>query len=299
MAYETGVASTPTDLLTKLCTFAAANGWTQHTCLTGRALSKGTVVVGLNGDADSLDTRGATAVNTGLAWDAQPNNSGLSHVCNIGAGPYTAYHFYTAVEDSKDLLWAVIEISAGIYRHWMVCDLIKFGTFTGGTYTDSVNWNTGTNEFDQPDSSYHRYICDTYCANGLPYGQVWCDVDGLSNNWFRLESGNTMTPASTRGTGTIRVYGKGNAYHDIQYQRWNLRTPLWPLEVVVNRPSSLRSQVGRAPACRYINLRNHSVGEILSIGGDNWQLWPACARTDTPGDNVNTSSGYYGYAIKR
>ena len=298
MAYETGVASTPADLLTKLCTFAAANGWTQHTCLTGRALSKGTVVVGLNGDADSLDTRPATAVDTGLDWNAQPNNSAWSHVCNIGAGPYTAYHFYTAVEDSKDLLWAVIEISAGIYRHWMVCDLVKFGTWTGGTYTDSQYHNTGGTYFDQPDSSYHRYICDAFGNNSGSNGTCWCDVDGLTNNWFRIDNA-TVTTAGTRGTGVQRTYGKALSYDNIQYQRWNLRTPLWPMEVFVNRPSNLKSMAGRVPGARIINLRNHSVGEILSIGGDNWQLWPAVARTDTIGGGINTSTGYYGYAIKR
>ena len=298
MAYETGVASSPADLVTKLCTFAAANGWSQHTPTSGRALSKGNVVIGLNGDADSLDTRAATAVDTGVAWDAMTGNSGVTHVCDIGAGPYTAYHFYTAVEDGKDLLAAVIEISSGIFRTWIACDLVQFGNWTGGTYTDSIEWNDSADRFDEPDNSYHRYIADTIHSNASETGHFRCDIDGLTPNWVTVNDYNDFT-ASTRGTGCMRTQGKWDTFETIRYQRWNLRSPMWPLELFVNRPSSLRSPVGRVPAMRFISLRNHTPGEILNVGGDNWQLWPACARTDTPGDNTNTSSGYYGYAIKR
>lgn len=299
MAYETGVASDPADLVTKLCTFAAGNGWTQYTCTPGRALAKGNVVIGLNGDADSLDTRAATAVDTGAAWNAQTGNSGTTHVCDLGAGPYTAYHFYAITEDGKDLLAACIEISAGIYRHWVTCDLVKFGAWTGGTYTDSVEWNDGASYFDEPDSSYHRYIADTLHSNAAQTGHFRCDVDGASPNWATVRDYNDFT-TPTGGIGVMRTQGKlDTPLSSIGYQRWNLRTPLWPLELFITRGSSLRSPVGRVPAMRAVNLRNHTPGEIVSIGGDNWQLWPVCARTNTPGDNTNTSSGYYGYAYKR
>ena len=300
MAYETGVASTPQDLINKLCTFAAANGWSQHTLNAGRGVSNGNVVLAFAWTSTEMWTQAATAIDTGAAWDAQPGTSAIVHKCDLGAGPYTAYHFYAVTEDSKPLLAACVEISAGIFRHWIGCDLVKFGSgWTGGTYTDSVNWNDGSSTFDEPDSTFHRTIADATHSNADESGHFRCEVDGQTPGWCTVNDANDFTSPG-RGTGSGRSNGKWNTLlQDVHYQRWNLRTPMWPVELFVNRPSSLRSPVGRVPAMRFVSLRNHAPGEIVTVGGDNWQFWPICARTDTPGDNTNTSSGYYGYAYKR
>lgn len=301
MAYETGVASTPADLRSKLDTFAAANGWTITTLLDGhKAYSKGNVVVAVATDSNYLYGRGALSVNAGANWNAQPNTSSWQHRTNIGAGPYTAYHFYALTEEGKDLLAAVIEISSGVFRHFIICDLIKYGAWTGGTYTNSVLWNTGTQWINSPGSTYHRTICDAYQVNSEAGGHFWCNTDGLTDNWCLEWYYNDFT-ASTRGPGNTNTEGMANWYRDAGWQRWNLRTPLIPMELFVNRPSNLRSIIGRIPAMRHANLRNHSVGEILNIGGSDFQLWPVCARTDTWGSGNSTvySSAYSGYAYKR
>jgi len=299
MAYETGVASTPTDLVNKLVTFAVANGWTSHSPLSGKVISKGNVVCGLFGQASTLDTRGAITALNGVAWNAQTGNSGTTHQCNIGAGPYTAYHFYSLSEESKELLAAVIEIAAGVYRHWMLCDLIKAGSWTGGTYTDSVNWDTSSDDINVPESNEHQVIADSLHVNSPQTGHYWVDSDSGVNSWGRVADADSFTLRN--GVGSVRGQGK-NAYgYAIGYQRWNLRTPLWPIELFVNRNSSLRSPLGRVPAMRHLNMRNHTPGEILTIGGDDFQLWPICARTETWDDTSSTvySSGYHGYAYKR
>lgn len=299
MAYETGTASSVSDLLTKLVTFATANGWTNNSPSTGVVLSKGTVVCGLFANSPNLDTRGAITVANGSAWNAQTGNSSTTHQMDIGAGPYTAYHFYALTEGSKDLLAVCVEISAGVFRHWILCDLIKVGSFTGGTYTDSVNWNDGAIYINVPDSSYHRFIADSANANASQAGHFWVDSDGGSNTWGTVRDETDFTLRA--GVGSVRGAGKWTKMMSIGYQRWNLRTPLWPIELVVTRASSYRTPLGRVPAMRLVNIRNHTPGEILTIGGADFQLWPVCARTDAWGDTSSTipSSGHYGYAYKR
>jgi hypothetical protein len=300
MAYETGVASSPADLLTKLATFAVTNGWA-NTAASGGGLmlSKGQIVVGLNTDSDELFSRGATAVNGALAYNAQPNNSGTTHSCDLGAGPFTAYHFYSLVEEGKDLLAACVEISSGVFRHWVAADLIKFGAWTGGPYFNSQNHNDGSSEANDPYSSYHRYICDTQQSNASQSGHAWVDVDGLTNNW-KLETHDGDYTASTRGPGVFRQDGMLYWFSQVGYQRFNLRTPLFPADIYVNRPSSLRSIMGRIPAFRLCSMRNHTPGEIVTIGGADFQLWPCVSRTDAWGATSTTpSSGYFGYAYKR
>lgn len=301
MAYETGVASSPADLLTKLATFAVTNGWANTAASGGGlVLSKGQVVVGLNTDTDELFSRGALSVNGGLAYNAQPNNSGTTHSCNLGVGPFTAYHFYSLVEGGKDLLAACVEISSGVFRHWVACDLIKYGAWTGGSYFNSQSHNGSSTEANDPYSSYHRYICDSQQSNASQAGHAWVDVDGLTNNW-KLETQDGDYTASTRGPGTFRQGGMAYWPLQVGYQRWNLRTILMPAEIFVNRPSSLRSIMGRIPAFRLCQIRNHAPGEIVTIGGADFQLWPCVARTDTWGSNSSTipSSGHFGYAYKR
>jgi len=301
MAYETGVASSPVDLRGKLDTFAAANGWTITTLLDGhKAYSKGQVVVAVATDSIYLYGRGALSVNAGANWNAQPNTSTWQHRTNLGAGPYTAYHFYALTEEGKDLLAAVIEIQSGVFRHFVICDLIKYGAWTGGTYTNSIWWSTASYAINQPASSYHRCIGDAYQSNAEAGGHYWCDVDGRTNAWC-LEWHYSDYNASDRGPGTMGTEGMANWIRDAGYQRWNLRTPLIPVEMMVNRPSSLRSMVGRIPAMRHCNLRNHTVGEIVNIGGSDFQLWPVVARTDSWGSSNSTiySSAYWGYAYKR
>jgi hypothetical protein len=300
MPYQTGAASDPSDLLADLITFATSNGWTVQTPTSGKVFSKGTVFCGVNADADSLDSRGCTSYSSGSAWNAQPNHSGITHICNLGAGPYTAYHFYAETEEGKDFLGVVVEISAGVYRHWILCDLIKYGTWTGGGYSDSTLHDTTSDDTNRTNSVNHRYIADTI-YEGTARGQFHCDNDGETDHFVLVASANAVAAPIDYGTGSVR--GDGKWYNAVVtgYQRWNLRTPLWPIELFVNRASSLRSIAGRVPAMRYCSLRNYVPGEILAIGGDDWQLWPVTSRTDTSGANPSStpSSGHYGYAYLR
>jgi len=301
MAYETGVASSPSDLASKLATFAAANGWSIASTLDNhRVFSKGQVVVAVATDADELFGRGCLSVNSGANWNAQPGTSPWQHATNLGAGPFTAYHFYALVEEGKDLLAAVIEIQSGVFRHFVIADLIKYGAWTGGTYTNSVRWNTGANELNYPWSSYHRVIGDAAQQNSQAGGHYWCDADGRTNAWCLEWDHNDFT-ASDRGPGTQRGDGMQNYFMDVGWQKWNMRTVLMPVDLFLNRPSSLRSLVGRVPAMRHVNLRNHTVGEIINIGGSDFQLWPHVARSDSWNvyNNGIYSSAYNGYAYKR
>lgn len=298
MAYETGSASDPADLLTKLITFASANGWTVNTPTSGKVFVNGQVVVGVKDQADTLDARGAITYAAGSAWDAQTNNSGVTHQCDIGAGPYTAYHFYATVELSKPLLAVILEKSAGIFRHFILTDLIKYGTYTGGVFTDSVNWADNAGNANQPDGNAHRVIADTNPSNN-PHGHVWIDYDAKTNNWQPLTVANSSIDVD-ECAGSVRLNGISNELVVKGFCRFNERVIGVPIELFANRSSSLRSIIGRVPNMRAINILSFSPGELVTIGTDTWQVFPIVARTATWGSGSTTpSSGPYGYAYKR
>lgn len=294
--YETGIASSPTDLLGKLATFAGGLGWTFDVPASGDyVIHKGNIYAGVDATATQIQTRPCTGFNGAAAWDAQPGASATTHITTPGAGPFTAYHFFVGDEDGSEYIHVVIEISANNFRHWVLGDLIKSGAYTGGTYSDSTLASTSTNNMDNPDYDGHRFICDT--ATSIEHGQVWCDFDGAASpNWVTIGFGASQAGG---GNGTMRLQGLFHAFHEAGPSEWNLRTPLIPLMYLVNRASSLRSVVGRIPHMRQINLTNLSPGEIITYGSDDWMVFPVfIRRTTAPGNGV-LSSGIYGYAYRR
>lgn len=296
--YETGVANDPTDLLSKLVTFATAHGWTAQNPLTGdKVLSIGTIFAGIDATATGWDTRGCLSFDNSLAYNAQPGNSGVTQNTLWTAGPYTAYHFYVGDEGGRHYAHVTVEITAGRFNHWVLGELVKSGTWTGGTYVDSTRASTTSADMDNPDSGNHRSICDAG-NSGSESGHIYCDYDAKVNNWAVLRAADDIANSAS-ACGTNRAAGIYAPFFIVQDIGWNLRTPLLPAIYTVNRGSSLKSPIGRIPNFRLVGLRNLTPGELVTYGGATWQVFPMLLRRDTlPGDG-NLNSAYYGYAHLR
>jgi hypothetical protein len=296
MAYETGTSSGPSDLVSKLLTFAAANGWTVTPATVGSVLSKSDIVCGILADATTIQLCGGLSASGAVAWNAQPNNPGVSFSCNVGAGPYPAYHFYSDAESGAERLYASIEISSGIYRHLLMCRLVKIGAWTGGTYIAATYHLLSTPYIDSKEASQHAYLADT---NGISNHHLSCDTDGRVNSWSTgVDSGSSVV---TGFHGNYRNGGLGYNSLQVGHARFSLRTILQPLLIFQIRPSGLRSIVGYVPNLRGVNMELYPVGFLDNIGGDDWRMWPNTLRTDNNGSIGSTtpSSGWYGYASRQ
>ena len=300
MAYQTGVASSPSDLLTKLATFAGANGWTVNTPASGRVFVNGDIYVGAYGDdvAGQIQTCGALGYAGGAAWNAQTNSAAWHTRATLSAGPFTSYHFFAGTEDGSPYLHSVVEVTAGRYGHFSFGRLVKSGPFTGGTYCESVFWNELPQYIDNANSSDHQVLgCSIGNVSNVSLrNHFWADVDGLSNNWVLMDSATQLSTASTRGTGSCRQNGLLNNQYSNASIASNRRTPLHPVYLFVNRPASLRSLAGRLPEVRHLHIGEIADGEVITIGADNWQVFPITKRGTQDND---FSSGNYGYAYKR
>lgn len=297
MDYETGVASDPGDLVSKIGVFAAANGWTfSAPSGGGNVLRKDDVVVGIIGQSSQLQARGALTYNGSAAWDAQTNNSGVTLIVDIGAGPYTAYHFFTGEEDTRDYLHVVVEISASHFRHFAIGQLIKEGAYTGGVHVSGTNWNNGVTVQNMPDAGNHQVVCDANCASSTEH--LWVDYDSKTDNWQIVGPAND--DEEDEFAGSVRTNGITNPFTVQGFQSWNLRNHMAPMHFFANRPSGLKSPIGRVPNMRMIGLQNLTPGETIDIGGDAWMVFPIIQRTETSGSSNSSieSSGFYGYAYK-
>ncbi len=308
--YETGTATDTTDLITKLITFATANGWTVNTPASGRVFTKGGLYFGLNWDSTTVYVAGATGYAAGSAWSAQPGASATQPRANDMAGPYQAYHFFTGT--APDYLHVVVETSAGIFKHFMFGQIAKHGTFTGGEYIGAVYWHPTVVAANQtpnhPNFGTHAVPFDSNAssATAVHRSAVRADIDGKTNNWMVFRDADTWNGNYAKGVmrGSA-VSGDGGSLfgslHTRSPSEFNAITPLLPILVAVDRPSSMTSPIGYAPDLRYINVTNITPGETLTIGGVEWMCFPLIQKTATFNNSSSTipSSGTFGLAYRK
>ncbi|MGZ7834776.1 hypothetical protein ACXR8X_32390, partial [Pseudomonas aeruginosa] len=103
MAYFTGTANNPADLLAKVRVHAESLGW-----VTDRASASEWICHNADGywsfnaGANQFQIAGNTGFDNGLAWNAQPGNSVQNNpysskeatIAQLSAGPFTRYHLF-------------------------------------------------------------------------------------------------------------------------------------------------------------------------------------------------------------
>lgn len=242
MAYQTGTATSPTDLLQKIQAFIAANGWTIDQGAvdgTGYRLHahRGAVYINLRSAIAELRDAGGTftpaygnnaftginiytgdGYNAASDWRSQSGGPiGIGTAYNVGnvmplpAGSIVAYHLFS--NDSGGHIVCVIEKTSGIFTHlgWGI-SIEKSGTFTGGQYhfgaVDIYFYNNQALNYPGLVYSASTPGCHTnYSTTTNIRSYLKVAVDG--GNWVGI--GNT-TAASGGSTGSI---GSCNATQSI------------------------------------------------------------------------------------
>lgn len=304
VVYETGTSTGPADLIaTKLATFAAAQGWTVQSIAGGMLqFVKGDVRVNFFWDADDINAMMSADYGAGLAWNLQTTRSGITSLSNLGAGPYTAYHFYSGTDSGAEYLHCVVEVSAGRFFHFCMGTLIKFGAYTGGQYFESQYITSNWRQLPYTSTTATRTIFDgstDYSTSNA--GQIRADIDAKTNNWLATASAWAGNKYTGGGRGGLYM----NLLHPIQYQKYNSLTPVFPILIFADRPSSLRSAIGRVPDMRTVSMRNLTPAQTLTIGGVDWHCFPMWTRSEAAGAFLSSPttepymSWYHGFAYRK
>ena len=226
--YQTGAATSPTDLLDKIVTFLTGQGWTSDSVAvdgTGKRahLHKGSDYVNLRSHVNeaiwpnvqsSPNSTGigiymGTGYSGASGWSLQaggPKVSGTSDT--LGAtmrmlsGAITAYHFF---DDGNDNIAVIVERSGGLFTHLgFGRSFTKAGTVTGGKYFWSAAAATygGTTSAimgnDDQSAAPPFGIMQPYnTASSLERGNagfVQADVDGFTGKWIGFSMSGTTFP---------------------------------------------------------------------------------------------------------
>jgi len=320
MAYETGVATSQQDLLSKLGTFASGNGWTQDEFDTTNkrlSLHKGTIYVQFRWDAvDAISMYHSLGfIGTGTSPGNHTDDSGNGQtaanplttgrrVNRIGNGPFTAYYFFTN-SSPADYIHVVLEFSPGLFRHVTFGKLVKNGTWTGGEFAGCEFIAASSTGLD---NTSHYVLCDgrhdqdntlpmTIHVEGLPgqtAGTKWGIVWGPSTNLGTDRGGAARNPL----IGGLRESFLQAALGWFSANPNNGFVPMFPLQIFRRRLTSPEQWInlGTIPDLRYINIKFVNAADEFTVGGDTWKCFPWVKKTTTANAD---ESGNMGIAIRK
>lgn len=310
MAYQTGTATSPADLLDKLRIFAAANGftvnyWGDRTAGTAPRkalhLTAGVVNVAFHSDSAAgtaiipghfIEVHSHNAWEAGKGTESQTERS-RAVTCNDLTGPYQAYHFIVNGAGPTPHIAVIVETSAGTFKHFGAGKLEGFGALATGVYVYASAWSLHPSYIDKPVSPDHCFpFCSYEGSRRAGYGTVVrADSDTISPRWY--------TPSPPSGSdallGGFRELNSRATVKLPFYAGASDRTGraiLTPCLIAGFRGAGFYSWLGQPPNMRWIRLKYLDPGEVLTIGTDQWKVFPVIRKNGGVGQPNSDDFGY-------
>lgn len=320
MSYEKSQSTSMIDLFQKLSTFAVANGWTEDHSdyVTNRRLSihRSTIYTQFNWDP-------ATPANVGIYQSTGFSGSGTApgnHTGDSGQGIVSnsnttlATGRHVALDNDTNNYWffesdtylhVVVEVTSGVFAHFGMGILSKFGdNWTGGEYAYGVKQGSLNNTSGSIDSN-GCYLLDGLTSNSNVAFMPSLKMSGIPNqaaSTWGVVGGAITTPGNDRGgSARSKVYGgyRGNtmarAFGRIGSSNAQGLVPFYPITCFAQTSTSDLYYLGAMPDVRGMNIQYYNPGDEVVVGGDTWVLFPSRQKSEF---NV-TGSKYQGIAYKK
>ena len=266
------------------------------------------------------------AYTTGTTNAHTQTNLRKTAICGSMTQSFINYHLFTNA--TGDYIHCVIEETAGYFRHFAFGQLTKYCTFTGGQYVQGTFWpeasagglDFGTTEALIPFGANGMDATSSY-YNVRGFNSFRADLDSVTNKWIlQTKSQSVSQPAGYFGmtsycndqTNNSRASNQsagsanaqtlfGDIFYDGAPMAWNGVAPLCPLMVTATRSTiNLWSLLGEFPDVRYINIKNLSPGDEITLGADTWKVFPIFCKSNTWVSGQATPLSYeHGLAYKK
>jgi len=320
MSYQTGTATDPEDLMTKLDTFLTGTpGWTSElfSAANNRAIwSKVGVSAKLYGDWDannigvSMIQDVASPIDQALlsqiGSEFTSNTITSRRYCNLVPGPYPSYHFF----EDDDYVHVVIEKDSGIYRHFGFGQSLKLGKWTGGMYAHGHFWDQTTAAIDVPTSLNHLAAWSGSNSGNATRG-AGMHAEGLPDQVGAAKYLRQTTNTSTNdndGEDIGNVFpggwmdGQNVHFMAVGASQLNGFKPLIPIPLYNWHFGSVPDRarlLGYIPDMRSISLLGLNVGQEITVASDTWIVFPI-TRKGNNGSSFNQEQSFdYGIAYKK
>lgn len=281
MAYVSGTANSVADLLTAIRNACTANGWT----LSGNVLHKGACFVEVMVD----DTGSYISVQAGTGIDGANNLTGRADTPAAAIGvtlfvyigsadiPFAypvAYEVFIHADPDEVYVHTSFAVDAHQQMGW--------GAAQQPGLAGSGNWYAGC----RPERG-------GYGMGGMQPGGQTDDASyqGVSLFGGTLNYSCGVHHALDGPTWLVRG-SVADAMNILMRQpnQWNGEAILVPIRVYADRPSGFISPVLECAHARFVNIANLTDGQIITLGGDRWKVYPFARRgssfTSTDVDNT-------------
>ncbi len=304
MAYQTGVSSTLTDLVTTMITFAGANGFTAgptwnytdaSIIYDVRTLLKNGVyymfAIPRTGTTYLFINSCTVTPSTGTMLVQGGAHVANQRVSNL-IGPHVGYHFF----GDGNCVNVAVEIVTNVFVHINFGEMIKNGTYTGGQYVTALDiLGISGNSLQTPFA---------YAQNQLPFDTA----DIGSTGGGAAFQGHVRTPVAGptvslgRSTTSTRAYSSGlglttgRPMVDVSPNTINGRAVLVPINIVQSSSADVGPyyQLGYVGNARFVNIANLNAKEMVNT---DWMVFPI-SQKNGPG-TVYLSSLNYGMAYRK
>jgi len=323
MAYQTGVVNNLVDIQTAIRLFLVANGWTWSGGGGGPVLHKDQIFVKfITPTADTVMFVGTTALSGGSDTPRQVGMgrmvySGIGNVPALITFPATYWAFLNDDEfyfilnyDTtryQFVTWgkSTLDVGAGatgMFIAGTVNELLTYGGYTNISAGITISANGGglssihSRRSAAPfwDSSQNANSTSMSIYTDLTASFVHSNLGGAS--WrLGVQPSNDATRWDYPGNGYA-----GNL-QSVLPNAWNGESPFLPLRayrLVAETKISLVLDLRHARQCR---IDNFSDNEIVTIGTDEWQVFPFHRRNVVArnGGSSIDHTGTFGWAIRK
>lgn len=305
MAYETGSASSPSDLLDKLRAFLLTNGWTINSFATlgsGKRLhiQKGSCYFNFRAyhnetlssanDLNNQTTAGFWGIGgypsdgySGASnWNAQPGNPlYVTYVrggyANQLSSAIPTYHFFTYSDITE--VHVVIEFVTGKFQHINFGDLQKYnGSASGGRWMSMPTWgdsglpNINGVDYLSGGASMVPFRTSAYSQSFTYYNSsmVRVNIDN-HDGWAMDVSNSAYSPSPIVAVGP-HYYNQDLETATTSPYSW--QTQLLPYVIGIVRSNAAVSPFGEIKHLREIDITNYIEAEEIVLGPDTWKVFP-------------------------
>lgn len=298
MAYQTGTVNSLADIQTVIRVFLVDNGWTWDS--SSNTIYKGTVFIEMTVTALRVEIRGKTALGSATGGYAAVGRMSPSIPGYAVTFPSTYWLF---LNDDEFCFVVNYDVTRYQYITFGKSTIDLSGTGGTGTYLSGTN-NEGYLPtynppiFTSPDGTVDARGTGFTATAAAPFFVRLAANIELADH---VHTGMSASPWSLLNEGK----SVGNAYQGnllaVLPNAWNGESPLLPIRAYKLLTESKVALVLDLQHARHCRIDNFNDQEIITIGADQWQVFPHHRRntTDRNGWGAIDHTGTFGWAIRK
>lgn len=303
--YVSGSANSLSDVVTAIFSALTNNGWTLNTDV----IHKDDVHVRLRVVGQTIEVLGGTGVDEGDALTGQaPQIARVRAFQQAFTFPMTyEVHIF---DDPVDEVYVILNYNVDFFQWiWFGQSIIEDLPGTGVWFTAPQRNAAATYIYIKPTGESsgsssdgeggfpQTHSCSPFGPGLIPSGSFGTTQNGFVQHGLDGESWN---PENLPSNGTATLYSLRTSQMSLLPNTWNQETVLLPITAWRARGSNTISQILDLVNARYCRIDFHDPGEIITIGDEEWKLYPFYRKNAADRDVAFAAqhTGTLGFAIR-